>query len=80
MVFHKWHPSKMYARPLFLEPLYVQPLHTLPLPEKIFHVPLLVPEPSNVCDNCYSCQLWKQLMAICDAHDFRTELPIGLVD
>lgn len=58
-----------------------------PIPAPSFHVPsfdvvLLNPSsaPSNICDNCYSCQLWKQLMAVCDAHDFRTELPIGLVD
>ena len=64
--------TTMYAqRPSFFEPI----------PAPSFHVPLLTPIlPSKTCDNCVSCQLWKQLMAMCDAHDFRTELPIGLVD
>jgi hypothetical protein len=66
--------TTMYAqRPHFFEPI----------PAPSFHVPLLNPSsvlPSKTCDNCVSCQLWKQLMAMCDAHDFRTELPIGLLD
>jgi hypothetical protein len=65
-------PTMFAQRPHFFEPI----------PTPSFHVPLLTPIalPSNTCDNCVSCQLWKQLMAMCDAHDFRTELPIGLVD
>ena len=64
----------MFAkRPSFFEPV--------PVPS--FPVALLDPSSvllSKTCDDCISCQLWKQLMAMCDAHDFRTELPIGLVD
>ena len=62
----------MFAlRPIFFEPL-MKPLST--------PVKLLVPEPMPTCDNCVSCQLWKELMAICDNHDFRNELPIGILD
>jgi hypothetical protein len=59
----------MFAqRPIFFEPR----------PAPSFHVPLLSEIP--ICDNCASCILWKQLMAMCDIHEFRTELPIGLLD
>jgi len=65
----------MYAqRPVFFEPR----------PAPSFHVPLLVPAvpipDPQICDNCYSCQLWKQLMETYDALKLRTELPIGLVE
>ena len=59
----------MFAqRPIFLEPR----------PAPSFHVPLFTDIPT--CDNCASCQLWKQLMEMCDAHELCNELPIGLLD
>lgn len=66
----------MFAlRPIFFEPL-MKPLST---PVKLL-VPDPDPTPKPTCDNCVSCQLWKELMAICDNHDFRNELPIGILD
>jgi len=54
----------------------MKPLST---PVKLL-VPDPTPTPTPTCDNCVSCQLWKELMAICDNHDFRNELPIGILD